>query len=102
VKRGSPIADIIDLKRLAVEGFANIQEYSPAELAGRPMQVEVHLPRGRTVRVDGKVTYVSPEVEAAGDFLIRAEIENQQAQGVWLLRPGLRATLTIALDEEVE
>ena len=55
-------------------------------------EVTAVMPGGRTEQFQGKITFVSPEVEpVTKDFRIVAEVVNRDG----LLRPGLDATLTI-------
>jgi multidrug resistance efflux pump len=94
---GDPIARVVRMDRLRVEGDFNASLYSPDELMGRPVTVEVRFPRDRVVRLEGEVTFVSPLVDLAGDFQVWAEIENREENGFWLLRPGLRADMNVHL-----
>ncbi len=51
--------------------------------------------RGQTVRLPGKVVFVSPLVQAGDRYRVRAEVENRQQNEHWLLRPGMSASMTI-------
>jgi multidrug resistance efflux pump len=94
---GDPIARVVRMDRLRVEGDFNAALYTPDVLIGRPVTVEVRLPRDRVVRLEGEVTFVSPLVDLAGDFQVWAEVENREENGYWLLRPGLPADMTVQL-----
>jgi multidrug resistance efflux pump len=94
---GDPIARVVRMDRLRVEGDFSAALYSPDQLMGRPVTVEVRLPRDRVVRLQGEVTFVSPLVDLAGDFQVWAEVENREENGYWLLRPGLQADMTVQL-----
>jgi hypothetical protein len=63
--------------------------------------VSVKLARDREAKVDGVITFVQQTVqESTGDYIARAEIKNQQVDGVWLVRPGLSgASMTIHFGE---
>lgn len=95
VPPGDPVVHIVRVDRLRIEGFVSAAEYSPAELAKRPVKVTAQLARGRTVEFDGQIVYVSPQNQPGGDFLVWAEVENREENGHWLLRPGTTATMTI-------
>ena len=97
VNPGDPIARIVRMDRLRVEGDVSASLYSPDELVGRPVTIEVRLPRDRVVRLQGEVTFVSPLVDLAGDFQVWAEVDNREENGFWLLRPGLQAEMLIHL-----
>ena len=94
---GEPVMRIVRFDTLRIEGFLNASEYDPSEIAGRPVVVEVELARGRRVQFSGQITYVSPLVQAGGEYRVWAEVSNRQENDQWLLRPGLNAEMTIQL-----
>lgn len=97
VNAGEPVAQIVRIDRLRVEGFLNASEYSPADIAEQPVIVEVSLANQEQVRFVGRVVYISPLVQAGNKYRVRAEVENQTVKGHPLLRPGMSASMTIAL-----
>jgi multidrug resistance efflux pump len=94
---GDPVMRLVRIDRLRVEGFLNAKDYGNYEVQGRPVNVIVTLARGQTETVPGKIVYVKPLVEAGNEFLVRAEVQNRQENGAWILRPGLNAEMTIQL-----
>jgi hypothetical protein len=88
---------VVRFDTLRVEGFLSSLKYDPAEVVNRSVEVSVELARGRRVKFPGKIVYVSPLVQAGGDYRVWAEVSNQQESGQWLLRPGLNATMVIKL-----
>lgn len=95
VNPGDAVARIIRMDHLRVEGFLSASEYNPEELAGRPVVIEVERAKGQRVQLPGKVVWVNPQVQPGNKYRVRAEVENRQQNGQWLLRPGMTATLTI-------
>lgn len=95
VEPGQPVLRLVRLDHLRVEGFLAAGEYLPADIQDRPVEVSVQLPGGRTEILSGKITFVSPLVEAGGDWRVWAEIANRQQRGQWLLRPGLEVDMSI-------
>jgi macrolide-specific efflux system membrane fusion protein len=95
VSPGDPVLRIVRMDRLRIEGFLNINEHHRQEVSRRSVVAKVDLGGGQTVTFQGKVTYVSPVIQAGGDYRIRAEVENREEGGEWLLQPGQRAELTI-------
>jgi len=91
------VVHLIQVSRLRVEGFVEQQEVGPAEVGDRNVAVVVQLERGRQERFTGKVVFVDPRVQADGKYRVWAEVENRQENGTWLLRPGLKAHMTIFL-----
>ena len=59
------------------------------------MQVVVTLAHGQRETFPGKIVYVNPLVQAGGEFQVRAEVQNRQDSGGWILSPGLTAEMTI-------
>ncbi|MGE0610128.1 MAG: hypothetical protein AB7O62_23755, partial [Pirellulales bacterium] len=88
---------IVRLDRLRVEGFLNASEHNPHEVMNRPVLVEVPLAHGRVEQFRGKVVFVSPLVEADGEFRVWAEVVNRTEGDQWLLLPGLNAAMSIEL-----
>lgn len=88
VKPGDAVLRLVRLDRLRIEGFVSAAAHSPDELAGRAVLVEVRLARGRSEQLAGKIVFVSPLVQAGGDYRVRAEVVNRYENEHWLLRPG--------------
>ena len=95
VNPGDSVVQIIQLNRLRIEGFLSDAKYVPGDVMGRPVTAVVRLPRNRMEKFSGKIVFVNPTVKATGEFLIRAEVDNRQENGQWLLQPGKSATLHI-------
>ncbi|WP_350210248.1 HlyD family efflux transporter periplasmic adaptor subunit [Botrimarina sp.] len=91
VDRGERVARIVRVDRLWAEGYVEVAA-ALSGLVGRPVTVEVRLPDGQGISASGEVVFVSPEVEPANSqSRVVAQIDNTEL----LLRPGLRAVLTI-------
>jgi multidrug efflux pump subunit AcrA (membrane-fusion protein) len=99
VQAGEPVAVVVQMDVLKVEGYVNIGEVAPSNVKFKPVTVVAKLTGGEEVEFQGKVTFVSPVVEIGGPYRISADIANRQdSTGEWLLRPGLETTMTIHLD----
>lgn len=101
VNPGDPVLRIVRMDRLRIEGFVNSKNYNPNEISGRPVTVEVQLARGQTEMFQGKIVFVSPLVEAGGDYRVWAEVENRPRDNVWVMRPGLQAKMIVHLANDV-
>ncbi len=99
VAPGDPVVRIVRVDRLRIEAFLNASDYPPQELDAKPVTVEVELARGRKEKFPGKVVFVSPIVEAGGEYRVLADVVNRSDDGQWLLRPGQLATMTIRLQK---
>jgi multidrug resistance efflux pump len=98
VQPGEPVFHIVDMQNLRVEGFVDASQYSPQDIKGRAVTIEVALTRGRVVTYQATLNYVSPLVEASGDYRVWADVTNKKDQNFWQLRPGLPADLVIKLN----
>jgi multidrug efflux pump subunit AcrA (membrane-fusion protein) len=106
---GDALAQVVRMDQLRIEGLIDATDVvdgqgrvvaeaaSPRELDGRPVTVVVALERGRRETFQGKVVFVSPVVQAGGQYRIWAEVPNRLEGNHWLLRPGLLAEMTIPL-----
>jgi len=97
VQPGDPVMHVVRINRLRVEGVVNSAEAAGHEISGQPVEVTVELARGRSVTLDGRVSFVDPVIRAGGKYEVWAEVENVPENGRWLLQPGLPATMTIRL-----
>jgi multidrug efflux pump subunit AcrA (membrane-fusion protein) len=91
---------VVRIDRLRVEGFLSASEFSPSEIAGRPVTVEVTLAGSRAARFSGQVVFISPLVAAGNKYRVRAEVENRSENGHPILRPGMSATMHIGLTSQ--
>jgi macrolide-specific efflux system membrane fusion protein len=104
VKPGDTVLRIVRMDRMRIEGYLAVSEVHPAEVADQPVTVRITTPMGATpvgqnagdVTFTGQVVFVSPLIEAGGRYLVRAEVENRQSNGQWVLRPGLAADMFIS------
>ena len=94
---GAPLAHIVRTDKLRVEGYVDAAKWDPERVRGRPVTVVVPLADGRTETFEGRISFLSPLVESGGDYRVFAEVDNRQdpGSGLWLLRPGQTATMTI-------
>lgn len=98
VQAGEPMVHVVRMNRIRVEGFAKTATVFPSDVAvGTPVEVEVEVSATRTVKLPGTVTFVDPLVFSGGKYTVRAEVENRQENGRWLIYPGLNARMTIHL-----
>ena len=103
IRSGEPVMHIVDMDNLRVEGFVDAGQLSPEDILGKPVTIEVELTRGRMAKYQATLNYVSPIVEASGDYRVWAEVTNKfhqldNGQKFWELRPGLPAEMVIHLE----
>jgi len=97
VSAGEPVVRIIRMDRLYVEGLVSSAAYSPSDIDGKTVTVDAELARGRKEQFQGKIVFISPEMDKRNNFRVRAEVENRTEKSQWLLRPGASASMTIHL-----
>jgi len=101
VTAGEPVLELVRVDRLGVRGSLPADEWTPSDVDGRNVTVEVKLPRGRVEKVRGKVVFAAPVVEAGGTFPVWAEIDAPMESGNPLVRAGMSAVLTVNVKEPV-
>lgn len=98
VREGDPIARVVHMDTLRVEGFVDASRYLPEEIDGREVTVIIRRPNRKEERFRSTISYVSPIVEASGDYRVWTEVENRATEGRhWVLRPGMEAEMQIDL-----
>jgi multidrug efflux pump subunit AcrA (membrane-fusion protein) len=97
VQPGETVVHVVQMNLLRTDGLLKASEYTPAEVVNRPVTVEVQLARLRTEKFQGHIVFVDPMIRPNGAYVVRAEIENREENGQWLLRPGMTAKMTIKL-----
>ncbi len=99
VQLGEPIFRLVSMEEVRVQGQLNIGDFSPEEVAGQPVQIEIARTLGgkKTVRkVPAKLDYVSSVVEADGSYRVWAKVRNvETAPNVWLLLPGTNVDMIV-------
>jgi len=97
VQPGDTILTLLRLDTLHVDSAVKQSQFDAAEIQGCDVAMEVKLARDRKTTVRGKIVKVSNLVRSDGVYNVRAEVSNMQEHGVWLIRDGLPAELTIHL-----
>lgn len=94
---GDPLAHVVRIDKLRVEGFVNASQWNAEDVRDRPVTVEVQLAGGRREAFEGRIVFTSPLVQAGNNFRVVAEVDNRQNADSerWLLRAGQSATMTI-------
>lgn len=96
VQEGTTVVRIVHMQTLRVEGFLKIREHLPQDVASQPVTIEVRR-GGQVVQFDSKISYVSPLVQANGEYRVVCEVENRKEGGQWVLLPGMDARMSIQI-----
>ena len=97
VKTGDPVLQMARMDVLRVEGQIDGTRYNPEEIMGKPVTVSVERARGETLQFSGRIVFVDLRQSSLKKYQVRAEVNNQQSNGFWLLNPGADAQMTIHL-----
>lgn len=98
VSPGDPVARIVRMDKLRVEGFVDASRYLPEEIDGAQVIVTIRRPNREPEEFRSTISFVSPIVEASGDYRVWAEVDNRSSKGKhWVLRPGMQAEMRIDL-----
>lgn len=97
VQPGDTILTLLRMDTMHVEGAIEQGNYDPNEVTNCAATIEVEMARGRKETFQGRIIKVSSVVRQDGQYEVRAEIANKEDHGYWLLRDGMRASMTIHL-----
>jgi multidrug efflux pump subunit AcrA (membrane-fusion protein) len=96
VQPGTPIATLIQMDRLRVEGDIDALRFKNQVLQGTSVQVTIQSEKSNEIKIDGKLGYVSMEIDLNNRHRVWVEIENyKNEQGDWAIKPGMRAEIVI-------
>jgi len=95
VQSGSPIATIVQLDQLRVEGVVDALKYREKIVKGAPVKVLVYNGRsdGEPVLLDGQVGFVSSEIDMRDRVRIWVDVDNRRDGETWLIKPGMKAEI---------
>ena len=85
VNAGDNVMRIARMDRLHVQGLLDSSLFNPHEVEGRAVTISVPVARGEYLEFQGQIVFVALEKYNAKSYVVRAEVENQQRDGRWLL-----------------
>ncbi len=105
VQPGTPILQLVQLDKVRVEGDIDSLRFPGQILKGTPVRVYVYArsPKpgdgdadtSHAVAIDGRIGFVSSEIDIKHCYRIWVEIENQRIGDDWLLKPGMEAQIDV-------
>ena len=102
VQIGDPIAQLVRMDKLRIEGFVQLKQYLPQLIYGQPVTIQYSFvdptdadDPNKTFTFTGSVSFVSNKVQAGGEYKIWAEVTNQKYKEQWILRPGVAVDMSI-------
>lgn len=95
VQPGSPIATLIQMDRLRVEGDIDMK-FDGQILKGTKVKVIINDSFGQPIKeFDGELGFVSMEIDLNNRLRVWVEIDNEIKDDDWLIKPGMRAEIAI-------
>lgn len=102
VQPGTPIATLIQMDRLRVEGDLDALRYRNKVRQGTPVKVTIYSESENAIQIEGKLGYVSMEIDLNGRHRVWVEIENyKDDRNDWAIKPGMRAEIVIPTGGEI-
>ena len=98
VNPGDPLLRLVQMDRLSIDGFLNVKQERGRIRNGMEVTASIDTGKEAPFKTKGKITFISPLVQAGGNFRVRIEVGNSQKDGQWVLRPGLPATFSIPVN----
>jgi len=109
VQAGTPVLQLVQLDKLRVEGDIDALQYAGQIARGTPVKVYIYANSRRpsrggesavvggenAVEIDGRIGFVSSEIDLNHRHRIWVEIENQQLGDEWVFKPGMEADIVV-------
>ena len=95
VQPGSPLATLIQMDKLRIEGDIDGLRYRDQARQGTPVEVVIYAGSEDGMRINGKLGYVSMEMDLNNKHRVWVEIDNKKVGDNWLFKPGMRAEIII-------
>ncbi len=104
VQPGSPVLQLVQLDKLRVEGDIDALQNAGQLARGTPVKVYIYANSRRSpeaidienaVAIDGRIGFVSSEIDLNHRHRIWVEIENQQLGEEWVFKPGMEADIVV-------
>jgi multidrug resistance efflux pump len=99
VNAGDNVMRVARMDRLYVQGLLEASLYNPHEIQGRVVTVTATLAHEQQVEFTGHIVFVALEKNSSRYYSVRAEVENLQVDGHWLLLANEEVRMRIHLDQ---
>jgi len=101
VRSGDPIATLIQMDKLRVEGRVSALRYPGQIRKGAPVEVQIYTETDKVVKFNAKLGFVSMEINELDEYRVWVEVANKRIGDDWMLKPGMRAEITIQRTKQV-
>ncbi len=95
VQPGTPMATLIQMDKLRVEGDIDALRYAGQVMKGTPVDVLIYNQADNGTKIQSKLGFVSMEIDLNKNYRVWVEIENKKVGEDWLFKPGMRAEIVI-------
>ena len=103
VQPGTPVLQLVQLDTLRVEGDVDALRYPGQITVGTPAMVYIYAYAGRdsdrdkaqTIKLEGKVGFVSSEIDLNNRYRIWVEVKNERRGNEWVIKPGMEADVLV-------
>lgn len=97
VQPGSPIATVVMLDRLRIEGDVDALGYARQITPGTPVRVKVYSEHDadNAIDVESTVGFVSSEIDLNNRYRIWVDVDNHRIKNDWAIKPGMRAEISV-------
>ena len=93
VNAGDNVMRVAQMDRLYVQGLLDSSLFNPHEIEGQKVTISVPVARGESLEFQGRIVFVAMEKYNAKSYVVKAEVENRQHEGRWLLMANEDAAL---------
>ncbi|TWU58679.1 macrolide transporter subunit MacA [Rubripirellula tenax] len=95
VQPGTPMASLIQMDILRVEGDIDALRYAGRVIKGAPVEVLIYNQANDGTRISGTLGFVSMEIDLNNRYRVWVEIQNEKVGNDWKFKPGMRAEMVI-------
>ncbi|QDT07653.1 Multidrug export protein EmrA [Rubripirellula lacrimiformis] len=95
VQPGTPMASLIQMDKLRVEGDIDALRYVGQVRKGTPVEVIIEDQVNDGTRIQGQLGFVSMEIDLNDRYRVWVEIDNQKVGDDWKFKPGMKAQILI-------
>jgi multidrug efflux pump subunit AcrA (membrane-fusion protein) len=101
VNAGDNVVRVAAMDRLYVQGLLDSGLFNPHEVERRLVTISVPVARGEFLEFEGQIVFVGLEKYNSRSYVVRAEVQNRQHDGRWLLMANEdEATMRIHLGDD--
>lgn len=98
VNAGDNVLRLARMDQLYVQGLLDSNLHNPDEILGRPVSVFATFAQGQQQEFRGRIVFVAFEKNSTRYYSVRAEVDNLEANGHWMLLANEEVRMRIHLE----